>query len=147
MKYKQTQVVLNTPEAIKYSNIYYLENVEDILKQLFEETSYKDKVHIGNNEAGQLCANVTKPSQIKFDVYIENLDDNILSYTIFGDIDLNSDDFILNRTSLESFTTHNIRNVIPLGSGIKVNLKKIETGEEHSQTETKFAFKNNQFFN
>ena len=108
MEYKQTQVVLNTPEAIKYSDLYYLENVEDILNQLFEETSYKDKVHIGNNEAGRLCIRMTKPSQMVFEVYIENLDDNILSYKIFGDIDLTSGDFILKRISLESCTIHNI---------------------------------------
>jgi hypothetical protein len=142
MKYKRTQVMLNTPKAINYSGLYYLENIEDKLNQLFKGTAYR--VYIGNNDPGRLCISMSEANQIVFDIYIENLDDNIFSYKILGCIDQEHNDFNLVRVSLEGCITHNgkVERFVhfPKLETIKVRFKKIETIEEFFQTETKFQF-------
>lgn len=142
MKYKRAQVILDTPKAINYSELYYLENIEDILSQLFKGTSYK--AYIGNNDAGRLCTSMSEANQIVFDIYIENLEDNILLYKIFGCIDKEHNDFNLCRVSRERCINNNGKAErlvdFPELEPIKVSFKKIETIEEFSQTETKFQF-------
>lgn len=97
-KIYEISVELDIPHLRQSSNIYCLDNIENIIKQLFVATHYKASIR---NEAGRLCTSAAANGKITFylDItapeYINNFQHSYISGVV------NLDEVVKNQLTIQ----------------------------------------------
>jgi len=97
-KVYEISVELDIPHLRQSSNIYCLDNIENIIKQLFVATHYKASIR---NEAGQLCTSGAANGQMLFylDSTVPEYINNIQHSHISGVVNL--DEVVKNQLTIQ----------------------------------------------
>ncbi|MCP5374933.1 MAG: hypothetical protein H6743_02415 [Rickettsiaceae bacterium] len=141
-KVSEVLVTLYIPGLKQSNNIYCLDNIKNIITQLFVTTDYK--VSIDDNDAGMLCTSGKQGNcEMVFNVEItapEHIINNFQSWNIFGVVNL--DEVVENQrkihgnlvnTVLTGYKGSEIRDQVLLPV-VRVSFSKIETADEFNST-------------